>query len=180
VLNLVRNIRQHIDSTSRTKRLDRLGEIGQNWRGMAGLCGIVLGMLRPRLIPFQLQDANSWRTAFEELRGPPSAPQQLRELFERLDEDIERAPASASPASSSSAPADPWEAKRPSLPIGRDHDWPANLDSDGKYCLTYYAERHRWPTWEQRRNNIGLNTAPDERTLREHLPSLKGYKPPAG
>ena len=123
------------------------------------------------LEPYDLKIAELWersqkiREAFERMSGPPSP----------CGAGLDEAPdafvhARAVPARPTPAPA--TKTRRGRRPI---HDWPRIERLDAEFCLTYWAETRRPPSWKERRaalaKKLGTGT-PHLKTLQRRLPKI--------
>jgi hypothetical protein len=130
--------------------------------------------------PYELKIAEVWQRwqkiseAIERMGGPPSPSQQLSKLIEE-GAGLDEAPdamvhARAVPARPTPAPA--TKTRRGRRPI---HDWPLIERFDAEFCLTYYAETRRPPSWKERRAALAKKLGTDTlhlKTLQRRLPTI--------
>src|SRR5262245_5622489 len=107
------------------------------------------------------------------MRGPPSDFQQLRKLIAEvvgLDEANALVHSHDVPAWPTSAPATKTRRGRRSI-----HDWPLIERLDAEFCLIYYAETRRPPSWKERRAALAKKLGTDTlhlKTLQRRLPKI--------
>jgi hypothetical protein len=121
------------------------------------------------LEPYELKIAEVWqrwlkiREAIERRGGPPSPSQQLSTPDAMVH-------ARAVPARPTPAPA--TKTRRGRRPM---HDWPLIERFDAEFCLTYYAETRRPPSWKERRAALAKKLGTDTlhlKTLQRRLPTI--------